>query len=140
MRRLGWGGEVRDIDEKASEKKGIQGLVFAPLLFLTLDVLKLAVRLLWHSLSLHYQQSVQGWGSWCWDWSKGELLDISFGIVLVLILFAVMRRSPRRWWLYFWFPEVLILFGLMVISPLGFDPFFNKFKPFNKDHADLVAS
>src|SRR5216684_1554620 len=110
------------------------------LLYLILDVLKLPVHLLWHSLSLHYQQSVQGWGSWCWDWSKGELLDISFGIVLVLILFAVMRRSPRRWWLYFWFPAVLILFGLMVISPLVIDPLFNKFEPLNKEHPDLVAS
>jgi len=40
---------------------------------------------------------VQGWGSWFWDWTKGELLDIAFGIVVVLILFAVMRRSPRHW-------------------------------------------
>ena len=140
MLRLGWAAKFRDIAENASDKKWIQGLVFVPLLFLTLDVLKLPVHLIWHSLSLHYQQSVQGWGSWCWDWSKGELLDIAFGIVLVLILFAVMRRSPRRWWLYFWFPEVLILFGLMVISPLVIDPLFNKFEPLNKEHADLVAS
>jgi STE24 endopeptidase len=140
MLRLGWAAKFRDIAENASDKKWIQGLVFVPLLFLTLDVLKLPVHLLWHSLSLHYQQSVQGWGSWCWDWSKGELLDISFGIVLVLILFAVMRRSPRRWWLYFWFPAVLILFGLMVISPLVIDPLFNKFEPLNNEHPDLVAS
>src|SRR5713226_7103018 len=140
MLRLGWAAKFRDIAENASDKKWIQGLVFVPLLFLTLDVLKLPVHLIWHSLSLHYQQSVQSWGSWCWDWGKGELLDIAFGIVLVLILFAVMRRSPRRWWLYFWFPAVLILFGLIVISPLVIDPLFNKFEPLNKEHPDLVAS
>ncbi len=140
MLRLGWAAKFRDIAENASDKKWIQGLVFVPLLFLTLDVLKLPVHLIWHSLSMHYQQSVQGWGSWCWDWSKGELLDISSGVVLVLILFAVMRRSPRHWWLYFWFPAVLILFGLIVISPLVIDPLFNKFEPLNKEHPDLVAS
>src|SRR5713226_2584464 len=136
--RLGWAAKFRDIAENASDKKWIQGLVFVPLLFLTIDVLKLPVHLIWHSLSLHYQQSVQGWGSWFWDWTKGELLHIAFGIVLVLILFAVMRRSPRRWWLYFWFPAVLILLGLIVIAPLVIDPLFNKFEPLSKEHPDLV--
>src|SRR2546430_3450189 len=50
-----------------------------------------------------------------------------------------MRRSPRRWWLYFWFPAVLILFGIIVITPLVIDPLFNKFEPLSKEHPDLVA-
>jgi STE24 endopeptidase len=138
--RLGWAARFRDIAENVSDKKWIQGFVFVPLLFLTTAVLHLPLRLYWHALSLHYEQSIQGWGSWFWDWTKGELLDMVFGIVVVLILFAVMRRSPRRWWLYFWFPGVLILLGLIVITPLVIDPLFNKFEPLSKEHADLVAS
>src|SRR6266566_4635079 len=122
--RLGWAAKFRDIAESVSDKKWIQALVFVPLLFVTLDVLDLPVHAYWHSLSLHYEQSIQGWGSWFWDWTKGECLGTEFGIVLVLILFAVMRRSPRRWWLYFWFPAVLILLGLIVITPLVIDPLF----------------
>src|SRR5437667_449417 len=51
-----------------------------------------------------------------------------------------MRRSPRRWWLYFWFPAVLILLGLIVITPLVIDPLFNKFEPLSKEHPGLVAA
>jgi STE24 endopeptidase len=138
--RLGWAAKFRDIAESVSDKKWIQGFIFVPLLFLTFDILKLPLRLYWHELSVHYEQSIQGWGSWFWDWTKGELLHIAFGIVLVLILFAVMRRSPRRWWLYFWFPAVLILLGLIVITPLVIDPLFNKFEPLSDKHADLVAA
>jgi STE24 endopeptidase len=138
--RLGWAARCRDIAENVSDKKWVQGLVFVPLLFLTVDVLDLPVRLYWHGLSLHYEQSIQGWGSWFRDWSKEELLDTAFGIVLVLMLFAVMRRSPRRWWLYFWFPAVLIFLGVIVIIPLVIDPLFNKFEPLSKNHAELVAS
>ena len=138
--RLGCAAKFRDVAENVSDKKWVQGLVFVPILFLTVDVLNLPVHLYWHALSLHYEQSVQGWGSWFRDWSKGELLDMAFGIVLVLILFAVMRRSPRRWWLYFWFPAVLIFLGVIVIIPLVIDPLFNKFEPLSKNHADLVAS
>src|SRR5207247_7401766 len=50
-----------------------------------------------------------------------------------------MRRSPRRWWLYFWFPAVLILFGIIVNTPIVIDPLFNKFEPLSKQHPDLVA-
>src|SRR5260370_5209794 len=125
--RLGFAAKFRNIAENASDKKWMQGLIFVPLLFLTIGVLKLPVRLYWHALSLHYEQSVQGWGSWFWDWTKGVLLDTALGIVLVLILFAVMRRSPRRCWLYFWFPAVLILLGLIVVTPLVIDPLVNQF-------------
>jgi STE24 endopeptidase len=138
--RLGWAAKFRGMAESVSDKKWVQGFVFVPLLFLTLDILDLPVSLYWHSLSLHYQQSIQSWGPWFWDWTKGELINVGFGIVLVLILFAVMRRSPRRWWLYFWFPAVLILLGVMVITPLVIDPLFNKFEPLSNQHPDLVVS
>jgi Zn-dependent protease with chaperone function len=138
--RLGWAAKFRDIAEYFSDKKWIQGFIFVPLLFFTIGVLKLPLRLYWHAVSVHYEQSIQGWGSWFWDWTKGQLLGMGFGIVLVLILFAVMRRSPRRWWLYFWFPAVLIFFGVIVIAPLVIDPLFNKFEPLSDKHADLVAA
>ena len=138
--RLGVAAKFRDIAENASDKRWIQALVFVPLLYLTIDLLNLPLSAYWHTLSLHYEQSIQGWDSWLWDWTKGKFLGMAFGTVLVLILFAVMRRSPRRWWLYFWFPAVLILFGLIFVTPLVIDPLFNKFEPLDKQHPDLVGS
>lgn len=138
--RFGLAAKFRDIAENVSGRRWIQGLVFAPLLFLTLDILSLPLSAYWHLLSLRYEQSIQGWGSWLWDWSKGEFIGIAFGTVLALILFAVMRFSPRRWWLQFWFPGVLILFGVIFITPLVIDPLFNKFEPLSQRHPELVAS
>jgi STE24 endopeptidase len=138
--RLGIAARFRDIAENASEKRWVQGLVFVPLLLFSVAVLDLPVRLYWHHLSLHYEQSVQGWGSWLWDWTKEELVSFVIGIVFVLILFAVMRFSPRRWWLIFWFPAVVILLLIIVIMPLLIDPLFYQFAPLNAQHPDLVAS
>lgn len=138
--RLGLAAKFRDIAENASGRRWIQGLVFVPLLLLTTGFLGLPLRAYWHLLSLRYEQSIQGWGSWLGDWAKGEFLGIAFGTVLALILFAVMRFSPRRWWLHFWFPAVLILFGLIFVTPLVIDPLFNKFEPLRKQHPELVAS
>lgn len=138
--RLGVAAKFRDLAESLSDKRWTQAFVFVPLLFITIDLLHFPLRAYWHALSRHYEQSVQGWGSWLWDWTKGTFLDTAFAIVIVLILFAVMRRSPRRWWLYFWFPAVAILLGLIVLAPLVIDPLFNKFEPLNKQHPELVAS
>jgi Zn-dependent protease with chaperone function len=138
--RLRIAARFRDIAENFSGNFWLQGLLFVPMLIVLVDALDLPVEVYWHRLSLHYQQSVQSWGSWMWDWTKGEILTVFFSIVLVLILFAVMRFSPRRWWLYFWFPAVLILLGLMVITPLVIDPLFNEFEPLDKQHHDLVVS
>jgi Zn-dependent protease with chaperone function len=138
--RLGVAAWFRDLAERRSGNGWIQGFVFVPLLLLTSDLFELPVSMYWHSLSLRYEQSIQGWASWFWDWTKGELLRIGFGIVLALILFAVMRWSPRRWWLFFWFPAVLIFLGFIVIKPLVIDPLFDKFEPLEKQHADLVST
>jgi len=138
--RLGIAARFRDIAESASQRRWVQGLVFVPLLRLLIGVLNLPLRIYWHRLSLQYEQSVQGWGSWFWDWTKDQVVILVIWLVLVLILFAVMRFSPRRWWFYFWFPAVAILVALVVIMPLVVDPLFDKFEPLSNQHPDLVAS
>jgi STE24 endopeptidase len=138
--RLGIAAKMRDIAERLSENRILQGMAFTSLLILLIDLLDLPLRLYWHSLSLHYEQSVQGWGSWLWDWTKGELLGIGLSVILVVILFAVIRRSPRRWWLYFWFAALPILLFIFFISPWYIDPLFNKFKPLSDTHPQLVTA
>jgi len=86
--RLGIAARLRDIAENASEKRWVQGLVFVPLLLVLVDVLDLPVEMYWHRLSLHYEQSVQGWSSWFWDWTKGECLTVAFGIVLAPVSYT----------------------------------------------------
>jgi STE24 endopeptidase len=138
--RLGVAAKFRNTAEAMSGNRWVQGMLFIPLLLLTLDLLDLPLSIYWHALSLRYEQSIQPWGSWLSDWAKMELLGTVFWMVIMLILFAVMRSSPRRWWIYFWFPAVLILLGMIVVTPLVFDPIFNKFEPLSERHADLVAS
>jgi len=138
--RLGIAAKFRDLAESVSDKKYIQGLVFIPLLILTTDIFDLPVRVYWHALSLRYEQSIQHWGSWLVDWLKAEALGIGLAILLVLVLYIAMRRSPRRWWFYFWLAALPILLFVFFVSPWFIDPLFNHFEPLSKDHPQLVAS
>jgi STE24 endopeptidase len=137
--RLGVAARFRDFAERVSGNRWLQGLLFVPLLFVTLDIFELPVRIYWHALSLRYEQSVQRWGSWFGDWVKEELVGTAIALVLVLILYAVMRRSPRRWWLYFWFAALPVLLGILFIVPWVVDPLFNKFELLDKQHPELVV-
>jgi len=138
--RLGIAAKFRDWAESVSDKRWLQALVFVPLLVLTLDVLALPLRLYGHVLSLRYEMSVQRWGSWFVDWSKEQLLMAGFALILALILTLVIRRSPRRWWLYFWLVSLPVLLFFVFISPWFIDPLFNKFEPLQAAHPDLVVA
>ena len=109
---------LRDWAE-GSRRRIAQAYIFAPLLFLALDVANLPLSLYDHYLALEYEQSIQGWGSWFWDWTKGEFLEFGLVGVLIWILYGVIRRSPRRWWFYFWLAAVPIVVFLMFITPVA---------------------
>ncbi|MGA2419894.1 MAG: M48 family metallopeptidase [Candidatus Acidiferrum sp.] len=138
--RTGLVSRLRDFAERASEKRWLQGLIFVPLLVLLVDLFELPVRLYWHALSLHYEQSVEGWAAWSWDWTKEELLQMLISAILGLILFAMLRRSPRRWWFYFWLAMLPIALLLTTASPYIIDPLFNHFQPLATDYPEMVAS
>jgi STE24 endopeptidase len=138
--RLGIAAKFRDWAESISDRKWIEALVFVPLLVLTVDVMDLPLHLYGHVLSLRYEMSVESWGSWLLDWAKEQGLMVGFALLLALILYAVMPRSPRRWWLYFWFATLPVVLFFVFISPWFIDPLFNTFEPLEATSPDLVAA
>ena len=127
--RFGVVARIRDFAQRTTENRFLQGLLFIPILGFLLDVADFPVRAAWHGLSLHYEQSVQRWGSWLIDWLKSELISIAFLTLLGLILFLVIRKSPRHWWFYFWLAALPIILGAFVLEPVVIDPLFYKFEP-----------
>ncbi len=131
---------LRGLATRASSRYWVQLLAFAPMFILLLGALGLPSDLYGQWLSLKYDQSIQDWGSWFWDWAKGQLLALVFGTLFIGILYAVIRRSPRRWWFYFWLLALPILLFISFLQPLVIDPLFNKFEPLQSTHPELVES
>jgi STE24 endopeptidase len=131
---------LRDFAERGTRSRVLQAIIFVPGLLLLLGVLRLPIGIYGHGLSLRYQQSVQGWGSWFWDWAKAEMLSVALGFVVALILFAMIGWKPRTWWLYFWFAAVPLATFLVFVTPLVIDPMFNRFEPLKDKNPELVES
>jgi STE24 endopeptidase len=129
----------RDWAEHASRHRFVQALIFAPLFLLTFDVLNLPLDIYRQHLQLYYELSVQGWGSWFWDWTKAEGLELFFAAFLVWILYSVIRRKARSWWLYFWLASLPIFIFIFFISPVLIDPLFSRFEPLEATEPQLVA-
>jgi STE24 endopeptidase len=139
---LRWGvpPAYRNWAEKVSSRRFLQALVFAPLLLLTIAVLTLPLDIYSQMNEKRFGISVQGWGSWSWDWIKGELISLIIGTVFVWLLYIVIRRSPRRWWFYFWLITLPIGVFLFFIGPWVIDPLFHKFEPLQQKDPALTAA
>jgi Zn-dependent protease with chaperone function len=135
-----FGPKFRDWAESISRNRFLQAAIFAPLLLLTMAILGLPSDIYENSVERKYGLSIQSWGSWFWDWTKGQFLGIVLGIILVSILYAVIRSSPRRWWFYFWLTSLPIVVILVFIQPLIVDPMFHKFEPLQQKDPALTAS
>jgi STE24 endopeptidase len=139
---LAWklGPRYRDIAERLTRVRVVQAFAMAALLMLTLDLAALPFHVYGHHVSLSYRLSVERWIPWLWDWTKAELLSIVVVALLALLFFSVVRRSPRRWWLYMWLLSVpLIVFATFVI-PVVVEPMFNTFEPLSEHHPEMVRA
>jgi Zn-dependent protease with chaperone function len=130
----------RNWAESISSKRFLQGIVFSPLLILATDVLSLPTGIYDNWVERKYGLSVQRWGSWSWDWAKGELISVIIGSLLITLLYAVIRKSPRRWWFYFWLVTIPLLVIGIFLQPLIIDPMFHKFVPLAEKDPRLTAS
>jgi STE24 endopeptidase len=138
MLRTRFGMRLRDWADRASRHRFVQAVVVMSLFTVVVELTQLPFDMYDHHVGLKYGLSVQHWGSWFSDWSKSLLLSVVAAIVLGWILYAVIRRSPRRWWFYFWLALIPIIIFVMFIEPIWIEPIFEKFEPLSVHHPELV--
>lgn len=134
------GVKFRNWAEAISRFRFVQAFVAVPLLLFLLAVLNLPFDLYQHHVYLRYGISVQGWESWVWDWAKSQLVLFAIFSPVIWLLYLIIRRSPGRWWFYFWLISIPIVVFLTFIAPVILDPIFNKFEPLEKTNPALVKA
>jgi STE24 endopeptidase len=136
---LGLAPALRNLAERVTRRRLLQAAIFAPLFFVTLSVLDLPRGIAGQAIERRFGQSVQSWTGWLWDWSKALGLGVVLGTAAVWLLYAVLRKYPRRWWLVFWLVAVPVMAALVMLSPVLFEPVFNRFEPLTQRDPVLAA-
>jgi len=129
----------RNLAERASSRRFVQLIILAPLTLLTVVVLIIPSDIWDQSLDRAFGLNVQTWGAWFRDWILALVLTLIIGTILVGILYAVIRRSPRRWWFYFWLASLPVLVTVLFLAPFVIEPLFYTFKPLEGAQPVLVS-
>jgi Zn-dependent protease with chaperone function len=137
--RRKFSARFRDWAERVSRNRFVQALIFTSLLVITLGVLEIPLDIFDEWILKLYRISVQPWLSWFADWAKAQFLAIIIGSFLAWLLYAVIRKSPSRWWFYFWILSLPIILFIVFISPYVIEPMFNKFEPLTVRAPQLIA-
>jgi STE24 endopeptidase len=104
----------------------IYGVLFTlvtALLSLPLDYYSDFVRT--HAYGLSDQTAAKWWG----DMVKGLLIGCVAIALLLWFPYLLLRKSPRRWWLYSGLAVIPLLAFFLLITPIAIEPLFNKFGP-----------
>lgn len=83
-----------------------------------------------HAYGLSNQSLAKWWG----DSLKSLAVVMASGVLFLWIPYLLIKKSPRRWWLYISLISMPFLILVMLISPIVIDPLFNDFGPM-KDKA-----
>ncbi|MEH6888861.1 M48 family metallopeptidase [Bacillus sp. JJ864] len=99
------------------------------LFYLSLVTTVLALPLQWisHQVSVDYGISTQSTASWI----KEHVLDFWINFLLMFLIVTVLlwliKKYPKRWWLYGWALSVPFTIFLTFIQPVVIDPLYNDF-------------
>ncbi|HXE55514.1 MAG TPA: hypothetical protein VN541_20995, partial [Tepidisphaeraceae bacterium] len=67
-------------------------------------------------------------GGWFGEQAKGLMVGLILGTIALVVIYAVIRKATRTWWL--WGAGVALVFMIFVatIAPVYIAPLFNTYK------------
>jgi Zn-dependent protease with chaperone function len=130
MLRFGWSAAWRRWAERVTKRRWLQPGVYA----LPYVVLASLIVLPWTIYTgfvreKQYGLMNQGLGGWLGEQATGLAVSIVATAIILTIIFAVIRRAPRTWWLWGTGAMAIILAVFIAAGPVFIAPLFNKYSP-----------
>jgi STE24 endopeptidase len=128
--RLGWSAAWRRWAERIVRWRWLQAMVYAvPWTIVSfLIVLPWTIYTGWYR-EKQYDLMNQGLGAWLGEQAIALAISTLFTAVLLAIIFAVIRRAPRTWWIWGAGAVTALIAVAILVSPVFISPLFNDYKP-----------
>lgn len=121
---------LRDLGRRVSHRPWLQTLVYALLWLLVGFALSLPLAIYTGFMREHqYGLATQTFGAWFGDQLKGLLISLIILAPVVALLYAAVRRTGERWWVWASGGAFVLILFLIMLAPVFVDPLFNDYKP-----------
>lgn len=125
-----WSAGMRRVAERVTRFRFLQTLVYWGQYLVATTVLGFPLAAYVGFFREHqYGLATQTFGAWALDEAKGLLVGLLLGGLAVGLLFAIVRRLTRTWWLWGAVASMAILMVAILIGPVFLQPIFNTPRP-----------
>lgn len=126
----GWSSRLRDLARRIGRKWFFVVAVYFVLYSAISYLLWLPMEYYQDYVREHaYGLSNQTFDGWLGDSVIGFVVNTVLGALLLWIPYLLLKRSPRRWWLYTGIVAVPVIFLVLMITPVVIVPLFNDVTP-----------
>jgi STE24 endopeptidase len=126
---LRWSARMRDFAERITRFKPLQTLIYWTEFLVVTTILGAPLAIYeGYIRERQYGLATQTFGPWMVDQVKGLLLGIVLGGIVAVILFGLVRRMQRTWWIWGALVSECFLILFVMIVPVFILPVFNTSK------------
>jgi Zn-dependent protease with chaperone function len=122
------GPALRDAVERRTLNRFLQAALFFAVLSLLLALWRLPLGYYAYAFDRSYGFARQSFGLWLTDRGRAYLIGLPSAIA-VWLGYWLLRRSPRRWWLWLWAAAVPWIAAQAALWPVVIAPLYNRFVP-----------
>jgi len=124
---LRWSAHMRDLAERVTRFKPVHTFVYWMQYLVLTTILVFPLTVYEDYFREHkYGLATQTFGPWVGDQMKGLGVNLVLGGLLAMLLFGIVRRLPRTWWIWGAVVTTLFLIFVSLIAPVFIFPIFNK--------------
>jgi STE24 endopeptidase len=129
---LRWSAKMRDLAARITRFRWLQTLLYWGQYLVITTLLGFPLEFYESYVREHkYGLATQTFGPWVGDEIKAFLVSLVLGAIAVVILFAIVRRVPRTWWIWGAAATLVLTTISVAIAPVYIVPIFNKVQRLN---------
>lgn len=131
--------KMQDWSNASSKIFSVQSAIYFFWLSLFVSILSFPVDWIGYRLSKMYHITTQSFSTWMKDQLIDFWVNYLLMTIIIIVLYSLIKRFERRWWLYAWLLSIPFSMFLMFIQPVVIDPLYNDFYPLkNKELEEKI--
>jgi len=125
--QLRWSARMRDLAERITRFRYLQTLLYWVQYFSLITLVGFPLEIYESYIREHqYGLATQTFGPWMGDEVKAFLVNLVMGCLVAPLLFLIVRKLPRTWWIWGAVATFAFMIVAIAIGPVYLQPIFNK--------------